>query len=119
MERARHRSRAPLLRAGVYAAPLPADSLGGEGQKRRIEGFLAAFPDIRLEISELFGEGGLFTFVGTIHGTHAGKFMGAAPTGRRVSVSLVDVVRVEDGRFVEHWGGPDVFGLMRQIREGS
>ncbi|MBA2692373.1 MAG: ester cyclase [Rubrobacter sp.] len=93
----------------------PTESLDAAGQKERIEGFLAAFPDIRFEIGDVFGEGGLVTFRATIFGTHEGGFAGVAPTGRRIRVSLIDVVRVEGGRFAEHWGGPDMLDLMRHI----
>jgi predicted ester cyclase len=32
-----------------------------------------------------------------------------------VTVNLVDMVRIEDGRFVEQWGGPDMLDLARQL----
>jgi len=37
--------------------------------------------------------------------------------GKSVTVSLLDIIRVEDGRFVEHWGGPDLFDLLKQLGE--
>jgi predicted ester cyclase len=30
-------------------------------------------------------------------------------------IDLIDVVRIEDGRFVEHWGGPDLVALHQQL----
>lgn len=92
--------------------------LDTEGEKQRIEGFLDAFPDIRLEVGDVSGESELVTFRATINGTHEGEFEGIAPTGRRIEVSLIDVVRVENGKFVEHWGGPDMDDLLRQIGDG-
>ncbi len=92
--------------------------LDGEGQRQRIVGFLAAFPDIRFDIEDVFGEGGLVTFRSTVSGTHRGEFQGIAPTGKRIEVSLIDVVRVEDGKFAEHWGGPDMLDLLRQLGAG-
>ena len=50
-----------------------------------------------------------------MRGTHLGIFQGIQPTGRRVTVLLVDVIRFEDGNFIEHWGGPDLFDLLKQI----
>ncbi len=105
--------------APEYARRLsPTESLDAAGQKERIEGFIAAFPDIRFEVGDVFGEGGLVTFRATISGTREGEFAGVAPTGRRIRVSLIDVVRVEGGRFVEHWGGPDMLDILRQIEAG-
>ena len=40
-----------------------------------------------------------------------------APTGRRVSVTGIDVVRVADGKIVEHRGLTDIVGLMRQLTD--
>jgi predicted ester cyclase len=37
------------------------------------------------------------------------------PTGKRVSVTGIDIVRVAEGRIVEHRGLTDVVGLMRQL----
>jgi predicted ester cyclase len=41
--------------------------------------------------------------------------LGIPPTGRTVEVTLVGIVRVEDGRFAEQWGGPDMLDLVRQL----
>ncbi len=30
--------------------------------------------------------------------------MGVAPTGRLISIDIIDIIRVRDGRYVEHWG---------------
>jgi steroid delta-isomerase-like uncharacterized protein len=92
-----------------------ADSLTFEGQKQRLAGFRSAFPDIELTIEDVIAEGDKIAFRSTIRGTHQGAFLGIAPTGARVTVGLVDVVRIEDGRFVEQWGGPDLLDLLRQL----
>ena len=46
---------------------------------------------------------------------HDGPFMGHAPTGRPMEIDVFDLLRVEDGRIVEHWGVPDRFHLMVQL----
>lgn len=51
----------------------------------------------------------------TIRGTHQAAFQGILPTGRRVTVAFTAIVRVEDGKLVEEWGGLDLFDLRRQI----
>jgi len=32
-----------------------------------------------------------------------------------VIVTLLDVIRIENGKFIEHWGGPDLFDLVKQL----
>ncbi len=92
------------------AAPLTRD-----GQRQRLAGFRAAFPDIQLAIEDVFAEGDRVAFRSTMRGTHHGIFQGIAPTGKHVTVALLDVVRIEDGKIVEHWGGPDLWDLLQQL----
>ena len=54
-------------------------------------------------------------FRATIRGTHEGMFQGIAPMGRRVTFSVIDIVRIEQGRIIEHWGGPDMWDLLQQL----
>ena len=88
-----------------------------EGQKHLLTGFLAAFPNIKLTIEDVIAEGDRVAFRSTMRGTHQGEFLGIAPTGRDVIFRLLDVVRVEDGKFVEQWGGPDIFDLLQQLNQ--
>jgi steroid delta-isomerase-like uncharacterized protein len=75
-----------------------------------------AFPDFTPEIHfQVAGADGMVTTYKTYHGTHRGPFMGAAPTGKRVNFDSVDVMRVRDGKIVEHWGVGDLLGLMIQV----
>jgi len=39
-----------------------------------------------------------------------------APTGKRVTFNSTDIIRVRAGKFVEHWGAADLFGLVAQLR---
>ena len=35
---------------------------------------------------------------------HSGALLGIEPTGREVAIDVIDIVRLEDGRYAEHWG---------------
>lgn len=67
--------------------------------------FRIGFPDLRSHEDALIGDGDLVTLRWTITGTHTGTFFGVAPTGRSIQVSGMDILRVADGKLVEHWGG--------------
>ena len=86
-----------------------------EGQLARLAGIKAAFPNITITAEEIISEDDKVVIRGTLRGTHLGEFMGLAPTGRDVVVEVVDVIRVEGGRFAEGWGGPNVFDILRQL----
>jgi predicted ester cyclase len=88
---------------------------GVEGVKRFFATFRDAFPDVEVDIDELLVDGDRAAVATTFTGTHEGELMGMAPTGRRVSVTGIDVVRVAGGKIVEHRGLTDIVGLMRQL----
>jgi predicted ester cyclase len=88
---------------------------GVEGVKRFFATLRDAFPDVEVAIEELVADGERAAVATTITGTHRGELMGLAPTGRRVSVTGLDMIRVEGGRIVEHRGLTDSVGLMRQL----
>lgn len=89
--------------------------LDPEAPIRRLAGFRSAFPDITLNVEEVMAEGDRIAFRSTITGTHRGQLAGLPATGREIEVGLVDVIRVEDGRFAEQCGGPDMADLFRQL----
>ena len=75
----------------------------------------AAFPDLRAEIHQQFSDGDTVITRKTFHGTHHGELMGIAPTGAEVAFDLIDIVRVRDGKMVEHWNIIDSMALMTQL----
>jgi predicted ester cyclase len=50
-----------------------------------------------------------------VRGTHQGKYMGAAPTNKEVTITGINIVRPEGGKMVESWGYSDQLGWLRQI----
>ena len=52
---------------------------------------------------------------GTFAATHLREFQGLPPTGKQISLSIMHIDRVEDGKIVEHWGQGDALGLMQQL----
>jgi steroid delta-isomerase-like uncharacterized protein len=74
-----------------------------------------AFPDLRAEIHQQWAEGEDVVTRKTFHGTHRGDFMGIPPTGTEVAFDVIDIVRVRDGKMVEHWNVVDSMALMTQL----
>jgi steroid delta-isomerase-like uncharacterized protein len=89
--------------------------LDRDAQIARLEGFRRAFPDAEVGLEAASADGDLVWFRSTLRGTHLGELMGIAPTQRRVTVALMDLWRVVDGRVAEQWGGPDLLDLARQL----
>ncbi len=90
-------------------------ALDAQGQMQRIAGMRAAFPDLRMEIRDLLAEGDRVAMHLRMTGTQQAAFLGVTPSGRSVAMTAVDVLRIADGRIVEHWGAADMLGLMQQM----
>ncbi|WP_442796128.1 ester cyclase [Pelobium manganitolerans] len=63
-----------------------------------------AFPDLKVEIYDQIAEGDKVTTRKAIVGTHTGVLMGIAPTGKQIKIDVIDIVRLKDGKYMEHWG---------------
>jgi predicted ester cyclase len=48
-------------------------------------------------------------------GTHTGEFMGIPASGTAVEMRSIDIWRVEDGMFVEHWDELNLLEVFQQI----
>ena len=88
---------------------------GRDGVKQMTVMLRSAFPDFRATIEDMVAEGDKVVLRMTWTGTHKGEFMGVPPTGKSVSFGVIDVLRVAEGKFVEHWGQMDSMSLMQQL----
>lgn len=52
---------------------------------------------------------------GTFTATHTGEFQGLPPTSKRISLSVMHIDQIKDGKIIRHWGQGDALGLMRQL----
>ena len=86
-----------------------------EGGKMFLWGFFDAFPDSRFTIDDMIAEGDRVVTKKTFTGTHTGDFAGIPATGRTVTLQYVDIMRVRDGRIVEHWLSMDQLSFMQQL----
>ncbi|MEZ4674419.1 MAG: ester cyclase [Caldilineaceae bacterium] len=75
----------------------------------------AAFPDMEVTIEQQVAEGDLVMTHKRFIGTHRGSFMGVAPTGKQITFAVIDILRVEQGKIVEHWAIQDRLALMEQL----
>jgi steroid delta-isomerase-like uncharacterized protein len=87
-----------------------------DGTRQIYQAFRAGFPDWHAEVHLTIAEGDLVSTYKDYHGTHRGTFMGIAPTGRVTRFSVMDIMRVRDGRITDHWTVADGAGLMQQLR---
>jgi steroid delta-isomerase-like uncharacterized protein len=88
---------------------------GPEGQIVVANLFRTAFPDVRVTVDFMVGEGEMVVARWTIEGTHRGAWAGVAPTGKSISFTGVNIYRFTDGKVAEIWNYRDDLGLLQQL----
>lgn len=75
------------------------------------------FPNLKVEILEQVAERDLVTTRKKIAATHTGEIFGIAPSNKEVVINIIDIIRLENGQYVEHWGQSNFDEVMKQISE--
>jgi steroid delta-isomerase-like uncharacterized protein len=88
---------------------------GPEGQKQIAADFRAAFPDLRVVVDLVIGEGDYVVGRWTATGTHSGPWGDVQPTGRSVRFSAANIFRFQNGKVEEIWNHRDDLGLREQL----
>ncbi len=83
-------------------------------------GLLATFPDLALAIDDIYwmgndADGYLASVRWRMAGTHRGRGMYGAPTGRQVNIWGITQQRIEGGRVAQEWMLFNEFSVMQQI----
>lgn len=103
---------APNFVAHQAGMPQPLDA---EGFKQFGLSFYTAFGQGQHRFDEILVAGDRVVTCGRFAATHVGSFQGLPPTGKQISLAVMHIDRVENGKIVEHWGQGDVLGLMQQL----
>ena len=81
-----------------------------------------AFPDMQFRVDLLLEVDDLVVSHWTLTGTHTGAaYYDVPPSGKPVVINGTAILRLRDGRVVEHWGGPHCMhgiGLVRTVGDG-
>ncbi|MEZ4712673.1 MAG: ester cyclase [Caldilineaceae bacterium] len=83
--------------------------------KHHIQIFEAAFPRYELIAEDMVAEGDKVAVRATFNGKHEHEFFGITPTGKSVSISVLLIYRIADGKIAEHWMNADQLSLMQQL----
>jgi steroid delta-isomerase-like uncharacterized protein len=88
---------------------------GAEEYGRGVTLFRSAFPDLVSTVEDAFAAGDRVAVRGTDRGTHRGQFLNFPPTGRQVTVTWIEIFRMENGKAVEGWVESDTGRLREQM----
>jgi len=88
---------------------------GRESAKQTIKMFYKGFPDFHVTIDDIIAEGDKVWFRLKATGTHTGDFHGLPPTGKKMTITAVDIFRIVDGKAVQGWTVNDYLNFYKQL----
>ena len=89
---------------------------GGAGYLSVVELMRKSFSDIRWEMVDMAAEDDKVAVSWICSGTHDGNFMGLAPTGKKVSFSVMNFYYFNaDGKIINDVAAQGMFGLLSAL----
>ncbi|MCL5999555.1 MAG: ester cyclase [Chloroflexi bacterium] len=95
--------------------PVPGETPGREGLIQFVAYLRRTFPDLRITVEDQVAEGDKVVTRFTIGGTQQGEFADIPPTGRWVTVTVLNIHRVTNGQVKEGWLNWDALGMLQQL----
>lgn len=99
---------------------LPEPTKGLDAHRKDVEVLIAAFPDMKTDVTVLFGQGDWVAAEYVMEGTHTGPLVlpggqMVPPTNKRVRLPVCELSRMENGKFAEEHVYFDLAGMMMQL----
>jgi predicted ester cyclase len=89
---------------------------GLAGMKKMAAEMKVGFPDEKSTIDGMYVDSNILVARFTMNATNSGPMMGMPPTNKKITdVMGIEMMRWENGKFVEHWGLLDQHAMMSQL----
>jgi steroid delta-isomerase-like uncharacterized protein len=75
----------------------------------------SAFPDLKATIEDVIAEGEKVVLFTTWTGTQNGEFIDMPPSGKSMTIPVIDIIRFDGGQMIEHWGLMDNMSMLQQL----
>jgi C-1 hydroxylase len=102
------------LLAPGYIEHLTTGDITLEQLKDYAPAFFAAFPDIRFTIEHMVAEGDKVAAVVNWKATHRGEYLGIPPTGKKIDITVANIIKISGGKWAEFWNVTDM-RLFQQL----
>lgn len=76
-----------------------------------------ALADLKVNIELQIAERDWVTTRKTLTGVHTAELLGVAATGKSVSITVIDMVRIVGGQYAEHWGLNTLGQVVNQLKQ--
>ena len=88
---------------------------GREANRQFWATFFTGLPDVAVTMEDLIVSEDRVVGRFVYRGTHTGELMGIPATGAEVEMRSIDIWRVRDGLFVEHWDELNLLEVFQQL----
>jgi steroid delta-isomerase-like uncharacterized protein len=88
---------------------------GREANRQFWAAFFTGLPDLSATMEDFVTSGDRVVGRFVYRGTHTGELMGIPASGNQVEMRSIDIWRVEDGMFVEHWDELNLMEMFQQM----
>lgn len=102
-----------------YTNHNPGVKPGLAGVKAFFGAYLEAFPDTAVVTEDVIEEGDRICARFTYKGTFTRPFMGYRPNNAPIEMRSIDIWRVKDGKFVEHWDELNLLEVFQKLGAAS
>ena len=88
---------------------------GPEAIKKHMIAWLESFPDLQFTIEQMIAEQDRVFTQMVMVGTHKGEWLGIPPTGKTVSIRMMTLHRIQNGKVIEDWVLVESLGVFQQL----
>jgi len=99
-----------------YTPASPEALYGAEGYLSVVYWMRKGFPDVQWHIVDIVADNDKVAIKWDLTGTHKGEFMGIKPTGKKISVCVMNFYYFnEDGKIINDVAAEGMIGILRGI----
>ena len=91
------------------------EPLNLEGYKQDVMEYVSSCIDVQATVEDIVAEGDKVAVRYTWSGIHTGGLLDAPPTEKRLTIRVIAILRIADGKIVEEWDGCDLLDVERQL----
>ena len=88
---------------------------GPEAVKHHVREWLIGFPDLRFTVEQMIGEDDRVMSHSLMRGTHTGTWLGVDPTNKELSIRMMVIQRIENGKIIEDWVLVEALGFFQGL----
>ncbi len=92
----------------------PGQQDGPEGYVALVQGFTQAFPDVTVNVHEIFGSHERAGVRAEMSFTHSNEFMGIAPTNQKLTIAIHEFHHLQHGKLTKTWHLEDWLNMLLQ-----